>query len=499
MEPHTTSTLPKQEVEVPAGWASQVPQPPWRKHPAVHADKVKTQKQEPEDPDLARETLDAEPRRLPQTKPADVSHERPRLAKREEASREHTPDKSHPEEPAEHPDNPTVYIVGVCDGIGAIYVAARNKGADIQGTTCEAKNNLREFVQRKWPNLKAVAEVKDLQVDDIVQDICATSPDLVLLVGGPPCQPFTELATDPQGWSDPRSEPIVHFKRIRDGMREKLRAIGIDFAWLMEEVASMTKEFRDQISAFLDCQPVLLHAADFGWIHRPRLYWGLPVAELCARPRPMPTIDILAPGTAAKDLCVIRYTGPPIPRQWQPEDGFEWTHRKECGTRAKPIAGTGYSPAYPAGRFLTLTTAFPHPADRPPKVQNDRHVYQRFMDDHRMQPLYTYVRGNMLWKGTESRPLNERESEQLMGFPPDYTEELAPEQGQSARTARRHALGNTFHIPSIMVLLALLICPGGRVAEAAGAMQDWSMGLARGDPEAWARDHATGTMWGNDA
>ena len=90
---------------------------------------------------------------------------------------------------------------------------------------------------------------------------------MVLLSGGPPCQPFSDLATDPQGWSDPRSDPIRHFKRIRDELSQRVVQMGIIFCWLMEEVASMTQEFRDQISTFLDAQPVLLQAADFGWIH----------------------------------------------------------------------------------------------------------------------------------------------------------------------------------------------------------------------------------------
>eukprot|EP00972_Heterocapsa_arctica_P089708 13231160-Heterocapsa_arctica.AAC.1 len=42
----------------------------------------------------------------------------------------------------------------------------------------------------------------------------------------------------------------------------------------MEEVASMSKEVRESVSQLAGGTPTLLHAADFGWVHRARLYWG---------------------------------------------------------------------------------------------------------------------------------------------------------------------------------------------------------------------------------
>jgi len=165
-------------------------------------------------------------------------------------------------------------------------------------------------------------------------------------------------------------------------------------------------------------------------------------------------------------MIVIRYTGPPVPHKWEPEGGYVWTHRDECAKRSMTPPGTGFCATYAEGRFLAFSTIFPHPADRPPKTSaEDKHVYKRFTADERRQPLYTYVRGNMVVKpdGSGHRHLSAREREALMGYPPDYTAALQPARGSSldAEHARRHALGNTFHVPSIIMLLSLLVCPAG--------------------------------------
>ena len=99
---------------------------------------------------------------------------------------------------------------------------------------------------------------------------------------------------------------------------------------------------------------------------------------------------------------------------------------------------------------MTLTTAWNHPADRPPGGRDDPHVYQRFLDDDRLQPLYTYVRDNMVWKDGAGRALQADEAETLMGFPAAYTRDLLPPKGTTRDVARRHAIGNSFHVPSII-------------------------------------------------
>ena len=170
--------------------------------------------------------------------------------------------------------DPRVYVLSVCDGIGGIFVAVSKYTSEIEGHACEKEQALREFVRKKWPKVGQSALIEELDVQAILEDIMKVRPDIVLMVGGVPCQPFSGLADDPRGMADPRAAPIGHFVRIRDGLSAHLRRADIDFYWMIEEVASMTRAHRDEISRITGTEPVLLHAADYGWIHRPRLYCG---------------------------------------------------------------------------------------------------------------------------------------------------------------------------------------------------------------------------------
>ena len=129
------------------------------------------------------------------------------------------------------------------------------------------------------------------------------------------------------------------------------------------------------------------------WAQRPRLHLGLQVDELVSRPG----VEIVRPGTAARDLTVIRYTGAPVPRSWEPEQGGTWQYKVEAVVRSMVPPGSGYSCSYPEGRLMTVTTCFPHPADRPPRnAAGDPYIFLRFQDDGSMRPLYSYARGNCI-------------------------------------------------------------------------------------------------------
>eukprot|EP00972_Heterocapsa_arctica_P071457 10556281-Heterocapsa_arctica.AAC.1 len=62
----------------------------------------------------------------------------------------------------------------------------------------------------------------------------------------------------------------------------------------------------------------------------------------------------------------------------------------------------------------------------------------------------------MLWKGNEARPLEPEEREALHLLPAGYTKLLKPARAQSGADARDSAIGNGFHIPSIILLLGIM-------------------------------------------
>ena len=130
----------------------------------------------------------------------------------------------------------------------------------------------------------------------------------------------------------------------------------------------MSAPHREEISSILGSPPILLHAADFGWVHRPRFYWVARPEQYVGHQLPLaPSLEPFAPDTVAKSIFLARWSGGPPPATWRPGGGWSWDFRAEHGVQGLRAPGTAFAPTYPEGRLTPSTTAFPHPADRPPR------------------------------------------------------------------------------------------------------------------------------------
>ena len=92
----------------------------------------------------------------------------------------------------------------------------------------------------------------------------------LLLLAGPPCQPFSGLELQ-HSWSDPRADPPKHTINLVSGLRLECQHQNITFKFLVEEVASMPAKIREEVSDGLGMQPCVVHAGDWGYVHRARL------------------------------------------------------------------------------------------------------------------------------------------------------------------------------------------------------------------------------------
>ena len=216
-----------------------------------------------------------------------------------------------------------LFVISVCDGIGAVFVALMAFIAAVEGIACESMEHLREFTGRTFPGTTSAVDVAALAVADIIAAARRAGADAILLAGGPPCPLFSPLSGNPQGWSDPRTGPLRHFVRLKNELAEACQREGLRFRWFMEEVATMAAVHHDEISRLLDAAPALIHAADFGFVHRARYYWGL-LPITCALPA---AIEVLQAGAAAFDVVVLRWLGKPSPARWEPDGGFTWKFR----------------------------------------------------------------------------------------------------------------------------------------------------------------------------
>lgn len=90
-------------------------------------------------------------------------------------------------------------------------------------------------------------------------------PPIDLLCGGSPCQDLSIAKQDRQGLSGRRSGLFWDFVNLRNRIKPKY--------FILENVASMSKEARATISEAVGCEPVMINASLVSAQNRKRLFW----------------------------------------------------------------------------------------------------------------------------------------------------------------------------------------------------------------------------------
>ena len=105
------------------------------------------------------------------------------------------------------------------------------------------------------------------------------------------------------------------------------------------------------------------------------------------------------------------------------------------------------------GAMHTFTREFYHPEDRVPEVSPQ--AAERFYADQRRFPQGAYEENSLLWHGRQWRQPSPAERCQLMCLPPAL---VAPTRGNQVRRTQlqNSFIGNGFHIPCVVALLAMM-------------------------------------------
>eukprot|EP00971_Amphidinium_carterae_P334582 6469938-Amphidinium_carterae.2 len=162
------------------------------------------------------------------------------------------------------------FVVSLCDGVGCAFIALQSMGIRFAGLSAEIDEELRNHVRGKWPHVSSWSDMTTLSTETVLQQFRRSGCTSILLIAGAPCQPFSSLGNQ-HGFDDPRSQPLTHFFHMRDELQTACRKLDTPFHWLLEEVATMKEDARQRITALAGVPPVLIQAADFGWVHRSRL------------------------------------------------------------------------------------------------------------------------------------------------------------------------------------------------------------------------------------
>ena len=335
-----------------------------------------------------------------------------------------------------------VLTLGLCDGVGALRVAADVLQLPMGGhISAEVSVEGSRVLESNFPDTIAVGDVAGISEDMVLGWALKFSNAGVALVGGgPPCQGVSVLNSDQKGaLKDARSKLFVHVRRVYELCKKYFRWAQVHY--FMESVFSMDAKDRATMSADIGVTPCLVDAAGISICRRPRLYWlswelrwaeGVQISE--------------GTGVGWELYRVITLDSVVDPADYLCQ-----------GWR---LPGDEPLPAF--------TTARPRaqPGNRPAGLwQCQSWELERWKQDDHRYPPYVYRDKHCLVNSVGDRRLPHiAEKEAAMGFPVGYTAPCLPkskQKGTEYSDVRHTLIGNSWHVPVVAWLLKELFAPLG--------------------------------------
>lgn len=147
-------------------------------------------------------------------------------------------------------------VLSLFDGMSCGQIALERAGIKYdEYYASEIDKHAIKVAVKNYPKTKQIGSVTEVKAVDL--------PKIDLLMGGSPCQGFSTAGKE-LNFDDERSKLFFEFVRLKNELNPKY--------WLLENV-SMKKEFRDIISNFLGCEPVMINSSIITGQNRPRYYW----------------------------------------------------------------------------------------------------------------------------------------------------------------------------------------------------------------------------------
>lgn len=147
-------------------------------------------------------------------------------------------------------------VLSLFDGMSVAQQAIKELGITPEYYASEIDEYAIAVTQANHPETAQLGSVVELSVKNREFD---------LLIGGSPCQDLSIAKKDRKGLDGQRSGLFYEYVRIRNEIKPKY--------FILENVNSMPKEAKEQISEILGVQPVMINASLVSAQNRKRLFW----------------------------------------------------------------------------------------------------------------------------------------------------------------------------------------------------------------------------------
>lgn len=151
-----------------------------------------------------------------------------------------------------------VTVFSAFDGAGIGLLALKRAGVPIAAYyASEVDKYAMQVAKKNHPEI--------IHVGDVKQCYARNFPKIDLLIGGSPCQDLSIAKANREGLKGARSGLFWHFVRLLRTMKPRY--------FLLENVASMSKEDKAKITEIMGVEPILINSALVSAQQRKRLYW----------------------------------------------------------------------------------------------------------------------------------------------------------------------------------------------------------------------------------
>ncbi|CAE8586815.1 unnamed protein product, partial [Polarella glacialis] len=300
-----------------------------------------------------------------------------------------------------------ILVISLCDGVGGLPIGLLAMGATIYTVAILSDDCAKQTSMRYLENVVHVKNAETV-TGPLLRGFLRSFPDgCPILVGG----------TCP--WSDRgdmRPAVFSEVPRIASEIEAAIVALrkSNQVVKFVENTWKMNDDFSEKASDYFRGGPVITQAGEFGYVHRDRAWWGVGTnGNMATMEAKMPVGVTLV---EEKGIVRLVWQGKkPIPEEFQAEVNLS-----------------------------KLTQG----------------ALRRFEADGRRFPAISYEPQSLMWSRTGSwRPPCPTERASLMMLPHDVVTSVSVDSSEETlqREARQNNLvGNSFHIPSLMMVLILL-------------------------------------------
>lgn len=148
-------------------------------------------------------------------------------------------------------------VLSLFDGMSCGQIALERAGFKVNNYfASEIKKIAIETTQLHYPNTKQLGDVTKVKASDL--------PQIDLLIGGSPCQDFSQGNKERKGLQGMKSKLFFEYLRLLDECKPKY--------WLLENVMMYDSDYMI-ISEYLNTEPVRINSNLVTAQHRDRYYW----------------------------------------------------------------------------------------------------------------------------------------------------------------------------------------------------------------------------------